>query len=97
MEYLENYNFTIGEISKLKKRFNKDINSKFELMQYNVTLILDYLSSLDIVDFHKLIMNRPDVCFMNIDILKEKLSKFDTHLIKFIFENEVDNLMNFDI
>ena len=97
MEYLENYNFTIEEISKLKKRFNKDINSKFELMQYNVTLILDYLSSLDIINFYKLIMNRPDVCFMNIDILKEKLSKFDTHLIKFIFENEVDNLMNFDI
>ena len=97
MNYLENYNLTKEEVSKIKKHFNKDIVNKFEVMEFNVSSVLDYLSSLGIIDFKSLILNRPDVCFMDLDLLKSKTEKFDKSLIKFIFEKEVDNLMNFDI
>ena len=97
MNYLEKYNIKKEEITKIKKHFNKDIVNKFEVMQYNVCLILDYLSSLEIKNFKGIIQSRPDICFMDLDLLKSKTEKFDHNLIKFIFENEVDNLMNFDI
>ena len=97
MDYLEKYNFKKEDIAKIKKRFNKDIVNKFEIMEYNVCLILDYLSSQNITNLKDLILNRPDICFMDLELLKSKTDKFDSNLIKFIFENEVDNLMNFDI
>ena len=97
MNYLKKYNLTIEDIEEIKKHFNKDIINKFEVLEYNVKIILDYLSTFNINSFKDLILLRPDICFMNINILKEKTSKIDANLIKFIFENEVNNLMNFDI
>ena len=49
------------------------------------------------MSFYNLITNRPDICFMDINLLKEKADKIDPGLLKFIFENEVENLLNFDI
>ena len=97
MNYLKKYNLTTEDIDQIKKHFNKDIINKFEVMEYNVTTILDYLNTFNITLFKDLILNRPDVCFMNLEVLKEKTSKIDPNLIKFIFEKEVNNLMNFDI
>ena len=97
MDYLEKYNLSKDEIQKIKKHFNKDIVNKFEIMEDNVTKVLDYLSSLKIKNVKNLILNRPDICFMNLELLQSKTSKFDSNLIRFIFENEVENLMNFDI
>lgn len=97
MNYLEKYNLSKDEIQKIKKHFNKDIVNKFEIMEDNVTKVLDYLTSLKIKNIKNLILNRPDICFMNLELLQNKTSKFDQNLIKFIFENEVENLMNFDI
>lgn len=97
MNYLENYNIKKEDITKIKKHFNKDIVNKFQVMEYNVCLVLDYLSSLGVKNLQTIIKNRPDICFMDVELLKSKTEKFDSNLIKFIFENEIDNLMNFDI
>ena len=97
MEYLEKYNFTPEEVTKIRKKFNKDIVSKFQIMEDNVTKVLDYLTNLGITSFYELITKRPDICFMDINILKEKTEKIDAGLLKFVFENEVDNLLDFDI
>ncbi len=97
MNYLEKYNLSKDEIKKFKKHFNKDIINKFEIMENNVTKILDYLNTLNIKKINNLILTRPDICFMDLNLLKEKTNKFDPKLIKFIFENEADNIMNLDI
>ena len=97
MDYLEKYNLKKEDITKIRKRFNKDIVNKFEVMEDNVCQILDYLTSLNIKNIKNLILNRPDICFMDVDILKEKISKFDSQLIKFVFDEDEQNLMNFDI
>ncbi len=97
MDYLEKYNLKKEDITKIRKRFNKDIVNKFEVMEDNVCQVLDYLTSLNIKNIKNLILNRPDICFMDVDILKEKISKFDSQLIKFVFDEDEQNLMNFDI
>ena len=97
MDYLEKYNLKKEDITKIRKRFNKDIVNKFEVMEDNVCQVLEYLTSLNIKNIKNLILNRPDICFMDVDILKEKISKFDVKLIKFVFDEDEQNLMNFDI
>lgn len=97
MDYLERYNLTPDEVNKIRKRFNKDIVSKFIAMEDNVCIILDYLKEMGVESFKPLILNRPDILFMKLSILKEKTERIDHSLLKFVFENEVDNLLNFDI
>ena len=96
MNYLEKY-MSEEDVLKIKQYFNKDIINKFEIMEYNVCLVLDYLSSIGVKKFNNLILNRPDICFMDLELLKIKIGKFDVNLMQFVFENEVNNLMNFDI
>ena len=97
LEYLKNYNLSNDDVNDIKLEFNKDILTNFEVMSYNVCQILDYLKSLNINSFKELILIRPDICFININILKEKVNKLDVNLIKFIIENDPNNLINFDI
>ena len=94
IDYLKNYNLNVSDIKKI---FNKDIINKFEIMQDNVINILDYLESLQVSNFKELIINRPDICFMNVNDLKEKIEKIDINLIKYVIENDPQNLINFDI
>ena len=97
INYLSNYNINMNDLEEIKSKFNKDILNKFTIMESSVKEVLDYLKDIGIERFKLLILNRPDICFMDVNILKEKLAKFNPELIKFIFENEVDNLINFDI
>lgn len=97
IDYLSKYNVSEGDLEKIKETFNKDIINKFAIMQSNVEEVLTFLKENGINNYIELILNRPDICFIGVDILKEKLNKFNPELIKFIFENEVDNLINFDL
>ena len=97
IDYLCKYNITEDDLKKIKSTFNKDIINRFALMRSNVEEVLEYLNQNGINNYMQLILNRPDICFMGTDVLAEKLEKFNPELIKFIFENEVDNLINFDL
>lgn len=94
IDYLNKYNV---DILNMKKIFNNDIINKFDVMETNVSSILEYLKSLGINDFNELIINRPDIFFNDIVYLKEKMDKIDKELIKYIIENDSENLINFDI
>ena len=97
LDYLKQFNLKNEDISEIKKMFNKDIISKFEVMENNVVLILNYLKEIGVINFKDLILYRPDICFMNIQYLKGKIEKLDSKLVKFVIENDIDNLINFDI
>lgn len=97
INYLCKYNISEEDLKKIKSVFNKDIINRFALMQTNVEEVLKYLNQNRIENYMQLILNRPDICFMDADVLAKKLEKFNPELIKFIFENEVDNLINFDL
>lgn len=97
IDYLSKYNLSEKDLEKIKETFNKDIINKFAIMQSNVEAVLTFLKENGINNYIELILNRPDICFISVNVLKEKLSKFNPELIKFIFENEIDNLINFDL
>jgi len=97
IDYLKLYNLKTNDLAYIKKKFNKDIIGKFEIMENNVVSVLDYLQSIGVKDFKELILNRPDICFVDKDYLKTKLEKIDINLIIFVIENDPQNLINFDI
>lgn len=90
--YLDNDDFEI-----IKKQFNKDILNNFEAMKDNVLLILNYLLSIDIKNIKNIILKRPDLFFEDLELLKEKVGKYDNNLIKFIFDNDPSSLINLEI
>lgn len=97
IEYLTNYNLNEKDIDEIKKRFNKDIINKFEVMESTVKHNLDYLNSVGVDNIKNIILYRPDLCFSNLDYFKEKINKIDSSLIKYIIENDPQNLINLDI
>lgn len=90
--YLDNDDFEI-----IKKQFNKDILNNFEAMKDNVLLILNYLLSIGIRNIKSIILKRPDLFFEDLELLKEKVGKYDNNLIKFIFDNDPSSLINLEI
>ena len=90
--YLDNDDFEI-----IKKQFNKDILNNFEAMKDNVLLIINYLLSIDIKNIKNIILKRPDLFFEDLELLKEKVGKYDNNLIKFIFDNDPSSLINLEI
>lgn len=97
IDYLKKYNLKNDDIAEIKKVFNKDIITKFEIMENIVCKNLDYLLELGLVNFKMLILTRPDLCFSDLSFLQERFSKFDKKLILFIIENDPQNLINLDI
>ena len=97
IDYLKKYNLTDEDLNEIKTVFNKDIINNFEIMMDNVCLILDELRSIGVTNIKNMILNRPDICFSDLESLREKIAKFDKELIKYVIENDPNNLINFDI
>ena len=66
-------------------------------MKNNVIEVLDYLQSIGVTDFKNLILCRCDLCFMDVDYLKGQISKYDEKLIVYIMNNDICDLLDFDI
>lgn len=96
LDYLNGY-LDNDDIEIIKKQFNKDILNNFEAMKDNVLLILNYLLSIDIKNIKNIILKRPDLFFEDLELLKEKVGKYDNNLIKFIFDNDPSSLINLEI
>lgn len=96
LDYLNGY-LDNDDIEIIKKQFNKDILNNFEAMKDNVLLILNYLLSIGIRNIKSIILKRPDLFFEDLELLKEKVGKYDNNLIKFIFDNDPSSLINLEI
>lgn len=96
LDYLNGY-LDNDDIEIIKKQFNKDILNNFEAMKDNVLLIINYLLSIDIKNIKNIILKRPDLFFEDLELLKEKVGKYDNNLIKFIFDNDPSSLINLEI
>lgn len=96
LDYLNGY-LDNDDIEIIKKQFNKDILNNFEAMKDNVLLILNYLLSIGIKNIKSIILKRPDLFFEDLELLKEKVGKYDNNLIKFIFDNDPSSLINLEI
>ena len=97
MDYLKSYNITDEELLLLKSSLNLTIQNQLCLAKEGIVKVLEYLKCLGILNVFNLILYRSDLLFCDMDSLNEKFNKFDVNLVKFIIENDPQNLINFDI
>lgn len=97
IDYLKNYNLTDNDLLNIKKRYNASYLNYFEVMMDNVCTVLNYFKSIGVKDLTNILLYRPDLCFRNLDYLKEQLNKYDSKMVLYIFNNDINDLVNFDI
>ena len=97
IDYLKKYNLTDYDINLLNSQLSEDIKNSLFVMKDNAETILDYLKELGVTNFKDLLLERIDICFFDLNYLKEKIEKYDKKLIKFVIDNSVGDLLDFDI
>lgn len=97
IDYLKKYNLTDDDINLLNSQLSEDIKNSLFVMKDNAETILDYLKELGVTNFKDLLLERIDICFFDLNYLKEKIEKYDKKLIKFVIDNSVGDLLDFDI
>ena len=97
IDYLKKYNLTEDDINLLNSQLSEDIKNSLFVMKDNAETILDYLKELGVTNFKDLLLERIDICFFDLNYLKEKIEKYDKKLIKFVIDNSVGDLLDFDI
>lgn len=97
IDYLKKYNLTDNDITNIKQRYNSNYINHFEIMMDNVSDILSYLNSIGVSNLLNVILYRPDICFRDLDYLKEQIAKYDQKLVLYMFNNDIEDLINFEI
>ncbi|MDO4341836.1 MAG: hypothetical protein Q4C44_03725 [bacterium] len=97
IDYLKKYNLTDDDINLLNSQLSEDIKNSLFVMKDNAETILNYLKELGVTNFKDLLLERIDICFFDLNYLKEKIEKYDKKLIKFVIDNSVGDLLDFDI
>lgn len=97
IDYLKKYNLTEEDINLLNSQLSEDIKNSLFVMKDNAETILDYLKEFGVTNFKDLLLERIDICFFDLNYLKEKIEKYDKKLIKFVIDNSVGDLLDFDI
>lgn len=97
IDYLKKYNLTDDDINLLNSQLSEDIKNSLFVMKDNAETILDYLKEFGVTNFKDLLLERIDICFFDLNYLKEKIEKYDKKLIKFVIDNSVGDLLDFDI
>lgn len=97
IDYLKKYNLTDDDINLLNSQLSEDIKNSLFVMKDNAETILDYLKELGVTNFKDLLLERIDICFFDLNYLKEKIEKYDKKLIKFVIDNSIGDLLDFDI
>lgn len=97
IDYIKKYISDEIIYNSIKDKLSNEVIKKMELLSGVVTENLDYLKEYGVNNLDKLIINRPDICFYKLNVLKEKLSKYEKNFIINMFENTPDILINFNI
>ena len=97
IDYLKKYNLTADDINLLNSQLSEDIKNSLFVMKENAEAILDYLKELGVTNFKDLLFERTDICFFDVDYLKGQISKYDEKLIVYIMNNDICDLLDFDI
>lgn len=97
IDFLNNYGLSKEDILEIKGHFDENFIYNLGVMKNNVIEVLDYLQSIGVTNFKNLILCRCDLCFMDVDYLKGQISKYDEKLIVYIMNNDICDLLDFDI
>ncbi len=97
IEYLKQFDITTEEVNDIKNHLNNEIVTNLEIMQQNVIEILAFLKDFGVTNFINIIKYRPDLCFKDKQNLESKINEADKELLLFIFNNNIDDLISFNI
>ena len=96
IDYLKKY-LSLEEFRVIELDFSTLDKYNFDENEYNVTRVLEYLKSIGVVNFKDLLLDRKDICFKDLDILKSEVSKIRQDLIVKIINEDVSALSNLNI
>lgn len=97
IDFLSKYGLSNDDITEIKGRFDDKFVYNLGIMKNNVSEVFDYLQSIGVSNFKDLIIYRCDLCFMDVKYLKEQISKYNEKLIVYIMNNDICDLLDFDI
>lgn len=97
IDFLSKYGLSNDDITEIKGRFDGKFVYNLGIMKNNVSEVFDYLQSIGVSNFKNLIIYRCDLCFMDVKYLKEQISKYNEKLIVYIMNNDICDLLDFDI
>ena len=97
IDFLNKYGLSKEDILEIKGHFDEKFIYNLGVMKNNVIEVLDYLQSIGVTNFKNLILGRCDLCFMDVDYLKGQISKYDEKLIVYVMNNDICDLLDFDI
>lgn len=96
IDYLNDY-LTLEEFRIIKLEFTSKDKNNFDIAQHNIREVLDYLRSVGVYNFKDLLLYRRDVCFKDINLLKEDMNKIKLELVVKLFNEDVSALINLNI
>ncbi len=97
IEYLRQLDINDDQIAELKSFLHPETLENFTIMQNNVIEILTFLKEFGVTNIFDIVKNRPDICFKNKEDLVKDFTVLDKELLLFIFNNDIDDLINFNI
>lgn len=97
MDYLKQLNISQEKIEELKTILSDEMVNNLIIMRHNVIEVLLFLKDYGVQDLYNILKYRPDLCLKDKKDLEKDLTVFDKELLLFIFNNSVDDLINFNI
>ncbi len=97
MEFLQEFNISREKIELLKSGLSFDMQKNLVNAKENVGKIITYFRYIGIDDLFNLILYRSDLFLLDEKIIRQKISKYDSSFIKFVINEDVQNLIIFDI
>lgn len=93
MNFLKNFGFTDEECSFINENLGKDEKKYLESNNGKVIEVLNYFKNIGVNKFIDLLRYRVDLLFCPVSYLEEKFKNFDKEFIKFIIEEDIQNLI----
>lgn len=96
LDYLDNY-LSKEDLKVVKYNFSNVDKNNFNYYEQNIKEIFNYLKDIGVNNFKDILLYRKDICFKDINVLKEEINKINVNLIVYLFNYDISNLINLNI
>lgn len=96
IEYLRNY-ISNEDYELIKTTLDKEMIKNFNIMKETVSENLMFFQNSGIQSLTNIVIYRPDLCFKSKSHLEESFEKIDMALLKYIIEENINDLSMFGI
>ena len=97
IDYLKQFNITSENIEELKTVLPSEAIENLEVMQHNVSEVLTFLTEFGVKNIMNILKYRLDICFRSKETIEQDFTVLDKDMLIFIIDNDIDDLINFNI